>query len=133
MPTAASQQPLLARAPSNSRFSSALSDASLSSSVYNNSSPNQSPYHFTNGDAKRNSAAGSLMGVQAGGSTGATTTMLLWDEKDPELDDALHRPDPPGKRRNGFSWSTRGCINMGTVFLLIGALLTLFAGYPIIS
>ena len=59
--------------------------------------------------------------------------MLLWDEKDPELDDALHRPDPPGKRRNGFSWSTRGCINMGTVFLLIGALLTLFAGYPIIS
>ena len=124
---------MLAQGPSTSRFSSALSDSSLASSNYN--SPSQSPYHFSNGDPKRNSHAGSLMGVTAGGGTGATTTELLWDEKDPEMDDELHRPDPPNKKKRGlgFSWSTRGCINMSTVFLLIGALLTLFAGYPIIS
>ena len=61
------------------------------------------------------------------------TTALLWDNKD-DMDDALHTPDPKGMERNDFDlFSVRGWVNGVTVFGLIAALLTLFAGYPIIS
>lgn len=59
--------------------------------------------------------------------------MLLWDNKE-DMDDALHTPDPKGRDRDEFNFfSGRGWINVMTVVVLIGALITLFAGYPIIS
>ncbi|KIK69666.1 glycoside hydrolase family 16 protein [Collybiopsis luxurians FD-317 M1] len=65
----------------------------------------------------------------------ATVPQYLWD-KDPELDDALHNPDPvrDAKLDRSFTvFSARGWLNAGALVLLILALLTLFAGYPIIN
>lgn len=64
------------------------------------------------------------------------TTMAhySWD-KDPDIDDALHNPDPVNDARLDRScniFSARGWVNLGAVFILIGALLTLFIGVPII-
>ncbi|CCM00674.1 uncharacterized protein FIBRA_02713 [Fibroporia radiculosa] len=54
-----------------------------------------------------------------------------------EADDHLHLPDPSDKPghidRDGPVLSWRGFTNVGSLLLLIGALLTLFAGYPIIT
>lgn len=62
-----------------------------------------------------------------------TTTMLMWDNKE-DYDDALHTPDPKGRDRNSFDFfSWRGWTNMLTVAIVIGAMLTLFAGWPIIA
>lgn len=69
---------------------------------------------------------------------------LAWDEKDPEMDDEIHRTDAVGSKgwkrtiggtagRGKWAWSTRGFFNVLTLAILIGALLTLFAGYPIIT
>ncbi|KAJ7505511.1 glycoside hydrolase family 16 protein [Mycena galericulata] len=55
----------------------------------------------------------------------------LW-ETDPELDDSLHNPNS----EVGSSWtlfSLRGWANGTALFVLLGGLITLFAGYPIIS
>ncbi|KAI0916764.1 hypothetical protein AcV5_007406 [Taiwanofungus camphoratus] len=60
----------------------------------------------------------------------------LWDTKDPDLDDALHNPDPirdAAMDRSCTPFSSRGWINASALVLLILALLTLFAGYPIIT
>jgi len=60
----------------------------------------------------------------------------LWDTKDPDLDDALHNPDPrvDAAQDNSFTFfSTRGWANVSVLILLIAGLVTLFAGYPIIS
>jgi hypothetical protein len=54
----------------------------------------------------------------------------MWD-KDPDLDDALHNPDPRGSYNFTF-FSARGWINGGAIFLLIVTLITLFIGYPLI-
>ncbi|KZT64609.1 glycoside hydrolase family 16 protein [Daedalea quercina L-15889] len=59
----------------------------------------------------------------------------LWDTKDPELDDALHNPDPvrdAALERTCNPFSSRGWINISALIILVAALLTLFAGYPII-
>lgn len=59
----------------------------------------------------------------------------LWDTKDPELDDALHNPDPvrdAALERTCNPFSSRGWINMSALVILLSALLMLFAGYPII-
>lgn len=59
----------------------------------------------------------------------------LWDTKDPELDDALHNPDPvrdAALERTCNPFSSRGWINMSALIILFAALLMLFAGYPII-
>lgn len=58
----------------------------------------------------------------------------LWD-KDPEVDDALHNPDPRRDARLDRScnpFSLRGWANAGMIIILILGLITLFAGYPII-
>lgn len=58
----------------------------------------------------------------------------LWD-KDPDLDDALHNPDPVRDARLDASWtvfSARGWINVITLVVLVVGLITLFAGYPIV-
>ncbi|KAI6129754.1 glycoside hydrolase family 16 protein [Pisolithus croceorrhizus] len=54
---------------------------------------------------------------------------------DPDLDDALHNPDPAHDAAldNSFTLcSARGWANVGTLFVLVVGLITLFAGYPII-
>lgn len=66
-----------------------------------------------------------------------TTTMpqYLWD-KDPDIDDALHNPDPvkDAKLDRGFVlFSARGWMNAGALVILVAGLLLLFAGYPIIT
>ncbi|KAJ3867728.1 glycoside hydrolase family 16 protein [Lentinula novae-zelandiae] len=67
--------------------------------------------------------------------TTATVPNYLWD-KDPDLDDALHNPDPvrDAKLDRSFTFfSARGWANAGALFILILAIITLFAGYPIID
>ncbi|CED84082.1 Concanavalin A-like lectin/glucanase, subgroup [Phaffia rhodozyma] len=122
-----SAQPLLPQTPS-SRFSTAVSESSLGS-------------YSPNDNYNRHSlVAPSLM---AGQRNNGDDSHLLWDEKDPEMDDALHRPDPPGKKGKhsaggvgsggGLVWSTRGCFNVLVLGFLLGGLLMLFAGYPILT
>lgn len=60
----------------------------------------------------------------------------MWDTKDPDLDDPLHNPDPirdAALDRSFTLWSSRGWINASMLIILVLALLTLFAGYPIIN
>jgi len=53
-----------------------------------------------------------------------------------EADDYLHNPDPKRDRKNDhggsiFTW--RGLANIGTIIVLVTALIVLFAGWPIIA
>ena len=60
----------------------------------------------------------------------------LWDTKDPDLDDALHNPDPvrdAALDRSCAPFSSRGWMNASMLFILVVGLLVLFAGYPIID
>jgi len=53
-----------------------------------------------------------------------------------EPDDYLHNPDPKRDRKNdrgGSIFTCRGLTNLGCLTLLIVLLLTLFAGYPVIT
>ncbi|KAJ7600970.1 glycoside hydrolase family 16 protein [Mycena floridula] len=66
----------------------------------------------------------------------ATTSVpqYIW-EKDPDLDDALHNPDPVRDARMDRScdiFSGRGWVNAGALSIVVLALITLFLGYPII-
>ncbi|KAF8645123.1 hypothetical protein AX16_007952 [Volvariella volvacea WC 439] len=70
----------------------------------------------------------------AAASNSTTLAQFQWD-KDPEVDDALHNPDPRRDAKLDRScdpFSFRGWVNAGMIFVLIMGLLTLFAGYPII-
>ncbi|EIW86864.1 glycoside hydrolase family 16 protein [Coniophora puteana RWD-64-598 SS2] len=54
----------------------------------------------------------------------------------PEPDDYLHNPDPRRDRKNdrgGNIFTYRGLTNLGCLLFLVVVLLTLFAGYPLIS
>ncbi|THH27754.1 hypothetical protein EUX98_g6431 [Antrodiella citrinella] len=58
-----------------------------------------------------------------------------WDTKDPDLDDALHNPDPvrdAALDRSFTIFSARGWANVSVLVILGLGLLTLFAGYPVI-
>ena len=66
----------------------------------------------------------------------STVPAYLYDAKDPDLDDALHNPDPVRDARLDRSFdpfSLRGWLNVGMLVLLVGGLITLFAGFPIIQ
>ncbi|EZF31958.1 hypothetical protein H101_04447 [Trichophyton interdigitale H6] len=52
---------------------------------------------------------------------------------DVEKDDELHNPDPNDKERKCDIWHKRGITNIGALIFLIGGVLTLFIGYPVIS
>jgi beta-glucanase (GH16 family) len=59
-----------------------------------------------------------------------------WGWNDPEADDYLHNPDPKRDRKNdrgGSIFTLRGIANIGCLVLLLLCLITLFAGYPIIT
>lgn len=65
----------------------------------------------------------------------STVPPYAWDTKDPDLDDPLHNPDPmqDAALDSSFTFcSARGWANVGTLFVLVVGLVTLFAGYPII-
>jgi len=67
--------------------------------------------------------------------TSSTIPPYLWDIKDPDLDDALHNPDPVNDAALDSSFtlfSGRGWANASALFILVVGLITLFAGYPII-
>ncbi|KAH9042091.1 glycoside hydrolase family 16 protein [Lactarius pseudohatsudake] len=66
----------------------------------------------------------------------STVPAYMWDTKDPDLDDALHNPDPrvDAAQDSSFTFfSARGWANVSVLILLVAGLVTLFAGYPIIS
>jgi hypothetical protein len=111
--------------PQPNRFSSNVSEASYASDYKGNyTAPGVRP-------AAR---------AAAGPSQGTTTTMgtgtgvFMWNDKDDEMDDALHTPDPSGKddRHNFALWSARGWLNVATIFILLAGLIMLFGGFPII-
>lgn len=65
-----------------------------------------------------------------------TVPAFMWDNADPDLDDALHNPDPirdAALDRSFDVFSGRGWANVSALFILIAGLVTLFAGYPIIA
>lgn len=65
--------------------------------------------------------------------TTTTVPQYLWD-KDPDLDDALHNPDPKLDAKLDRDWtlfSARGWMNAGALVVIVSGLLMLFAGYPI--
>ncbi|KAH9944283.1 glycoside hydrolase family 16 protein [Epithele typhae] len=54
----------------------------------------------------------------------------------PEQDDFLHNPDPRRDRKSdkgGHIFTSRGLANLGCMLILGAGMLTLFAGYPLIS
>ncbi|GBE78036.1 beta-glucan synthesis-associated [Sparassis latifolia] len=54
----------------------------------------------------------------------------------PEIDDDLHNPDPRRDRKHdqgGHIFTARGVVNLGCLAILLTGLVTLFAGYPLIS
>ena len=71
---------------------------------------------------------------------GTTATVqqypYLWDTKDPDLDDALHNPDPvrdAALDRRCAPFSSRGWLNASALFFITAGLIVLFAGYPIVD
>ncbi|KAK7045955.1 hypothetical protein VNI00_006950 [Paramarasmius palmivorus] len=59
---------------------------------------------------------------------------LSWNNTEP--DDELHNPDPARDRKNdqgGDIFNSRSFANLGCLILLIVGILTLFAGYPLIT
>lgn len=62
--------------------------------------------------------------------TTTTVPQYMWD-RDPDVDDALHNPDPRGDSNfTLFSW--RGWMNAGAILVIIAGLLILFIGYPVL-
>ncbi|KAL6308456.1 glycoside hydrolase family 16 protein [Sparassis latifolia] len=60
----------------------------------------------------------------------------MWDLRDEDLDDPLHSPDPVRDAKMDRSctpFSARGWLNVSAITVVILGLLTLFAGYPIIT
>lgn len=109
------------RGPSNAR----RYGPSASSSMPMSTNSSLSPTNSSTGEKARfgDSAAGwseGLDGLHAG----------------TEADDYLHNPDPKRDRKQehgGTIFTTRGLVNIGCLFILVLGVLTLFAGYPIIS
>lgn len=81
------------------------------------------------------SEVSSSTGEKATVPTTTTVPQYLWD-KDPDLDDALHNPDPirDAQMDRSFTiFSARGWANAGALFIIVSGLLLLFAGYPLIN
>lgn len=81
--------------------------------------------------------AGTAAMLGGGGGAAPTSTVqpYMWDTKDPDLDDALHNPDPvrdAALDRSFTLFSGRGWLNASALFILVAGLIMLFAGYPII-
>jgi hypothetical protein len=60
----------------------------------------------------------------------------IWDTRDPDLDDALHNPDPvrdAALDRSFTIFSIRGWINAFALVALTFGIIALFVGYPIVA
>ncbi|KAG9315728.1 glycoside hydrolase family 16 protein [Chiua virens] len=108
------------------------------------------PYSYNPSSARENafqssrfSAAPSEASSLAGGekmptpftANSSSVPPYMWDTRDPDLDDALHNPDPvqDAALDNSFTFfSARGWANVSVLVILVVGLITLFAGYPII-
>ncbi len=79
-----------------------------------------------------------LVQTNAVANTNTTTVpqaQYVW-EKDPDLDDILHNPDPIIDARMDRScspFSSRGWENAGALAVIFVGLITLFAGFPIVT
>ncbi|KAG1906505.1 glycoside hydrolase family 16 protein [Suillus fuscotomentosus] len=104
---------------------------------YNPSTSQNNGVHNPSRFSAPASEVSSVTGEKPGGPLGASSTVppYLWDIKDPDLDDALHNPDPVNDAALDSSFtifSARGWANASALFILVVGLITLFAGYPII-
>lgn len=102
-----------------------------------NTQPNYSSSRFSNAPsiAPSEVSVGTTAEKSAAPMNTSTVAPYMWDTKDPELDDALHNPDPirdAALDRSFTIFSARGWANASALFLLVFGLITLFAGYPII-
>lgn len=91
------------------------------------------PSRFSVGQSDASVATGAQVAEKAPMVNTTTIPQYLWD-KDPDLDDALHNPDPVRDARLDRScdpFSLRGWVNAGALIILLLALIMLFAGYPI--
>ncbi|KAJ9113931.1 hypothetical protein QFC19_000126 [Naganishia cerealis] len=111
--------------PQPNRFSSNVSEASYASDYQGN---------FTAPGVRPKAAQNYGNPVRQNQGTATTGTgVFMWNDKDDEMDDALHTPDPAGKDLNHFNlWSARGWLNTATIFILLAGLIMLFGGFPII-
>jgi beta-glucan synthesis-associated protein KRE6 len=100
--------------------------------------PNQhNNSHFST--APSNMSSSSTVHEKPGFPSATTATVpagpqYLWD-RDPEVDDHLHNPDPIRDRKldHDFTlFSSRGWLNVSALLVLLAGLLMLFAGYPIL-
>jgi beta-glucan synthesis-associated protein KRE6 len=104
---------------------------------YNPSSSRENAIH----SGSRFSAAPSEVSIatEKNGAVAANTVSVpayLWDTKDPELDDALHNPDPirdAAIDRSFTIFSFRGWVNVMALVALTMGLITLFLAYPVVA
>ncbi|ODN74370.1 hypothetical protein L202_06781 [Cryptococcus amylolentus CBS 6039] len=128
-------------APSSSRLYGPSASSQGSSHESYQPGPRGSSMPHNARDPRRDSQASSSMLLGAQGKGGAGRAGVAdpagWGAMTggPEDDDWMHNEDPAyDKRHNRFNaFSTRGIANVGCLFLGVLALLTLFAGYPIIT
>ncbi|KAG0704274.1 glycoside hydrolase family 16 protein [Suillus ampliporus] len=104
---------------------------------YNPSTSQNNGVHNPSRFSGAASEVSSVTGEKPAGPLGTSSTVppYLWDIKDPDLDDALHNPDPVNDAALDSSFtifSARGWANASALFILVVGLITLFAGYPII-
>ncbi|KAJ9101837.1 hypothetical protein QFC21_003177 [Naganishia friedmannii] len=141
LPQSYPQDPLLGRGtghmasppmPQPNRFSSNVSEASYASDYKGNyTAPGVRSAALAQNYGKSGTTSGGAVPTRG---TGTGTGVFMWNDKDDEMDDALHTPDAAGvKDRNHFDlFSLRGWLNGVTIFVLLAGLIMLFAGFPII-
>lgn len=112
----------------------ATTGASLPPPKSNRFSMSSVSYVSHQSSAQDSKSYGTHSGTHVGTSYAAgPDANLLYDKDGVEADDYLHNPDGKKDKNPWVLCSSRGCANMTTMLLLFLALLTLFAGYPIIS
>ncbi|KAJ7134394.1 glycoside hydrolase family 16 protein [Mycena epipterygia] len=83
-------------------------------------------------NSRFSNAASMIQGDGLIRSNTTTGSSQLWDT-DPDLDDALHNPEIPDRASKWTLFSLRGWANTTALVVLVGGLIALFAGYPIIA
>lgn len=143
-----SYDPTGSRASSSQHLSRPAREASLPGNRYskrNSSLP--SPFIHPNPPTSSNDhssvngrATGPAVTVSitpsSNGKKGGGVRGPVWTARDAELDDKLHNPSPHDSLRDRAActpWSLRGWLNMAALVIMVGGLVSLFAGYPILQ
>ncbi|TDL22109.1 beta-glucan synthesis-associated [Rickenella mellea] len=103
---------------------------------YRPSGPREQGVYRENRFSAPPSEASSFVHEKYAPPTTTTVPPYMWDTKDPDLDDALHNPNPirdAALDRSFTIFSARGWANMTVLFALVAGLVTLFIGYPIFA